>query len=204
MDTLSLRQTLLIPALLLSLFPSGRAAAQPAPAQDCSAISSARDRQRCEEAFSQSVNASSRTAELGGGWRLVRTTNPRGGTDAISIMHVSDTSKSDFGLAGLTLRCGGAGIETLLIVLEPLEAGSHPPVNLQAGPSQGQFEGSAIQGGEALLLPRAVSNLAAGPWQTASELAVEIAIKPVPIRGVVPISGLSTALQTLTRSCVLR
>jgi len=204
MRTHPLRRTLSIPALLFSLVLTGRVAAQSAPAPDCSAISSAPDRQRCEEAFSRSVNASSRTADLAGGWRLVRTANPRGGAEAVSVMHVSDTAKSDFGLAGLTLRCGGAGIETLLIVLEPLQSGSHPSVNLQAGTSQTQVEASAIQGGEALLLPQAVSNLAAGPWQTASELAVEIATKPAPIRGVVPISGLSRALQTLTQSCALR
>jgi hypothetical protein len=195
-----------IPILMLSVFQAHHVLAQEAPAgtQDCSAISSSRDRQRCEETFSQSVKASSRTAVLDGGWRLVRTPNPQGGAEAISIMHVSDTSKSDFALAGLTLRCGGSDIEPLLIVLEPLPGGSHPPVTVKAGSSEAQFEASTIQGGQALLLPRAASNLAAGQWQSASELSVEIAIKPVPIRGVVPIPGLSKALQTLTQTCALR
>jgi hypothetical protein len=204
MDIHRLLQTILV--LMLSVFQAHHVLAQGAPAgmQDCSAISNSGDRQRCEETFSQSVKASSRTAELDGGWRLVRTPNPQGGAEAVSIMHVSDTSKSDFALAGLTLRCGDSGIEPLLIVLEPLPGGSHPPVTVKAGSSEAQFEASAIQGGQAVLLPRVASNLAAGQWQSANELSVEIAIKPVPIRGVVPIPGLSKALQTLTQICALR
>ena len=122
---------------MLSVFQIHHVLAQAAPAgmQDCSAISNSRDRQRCEETFSQSVKASSRTAELDGGWRLVRTPNPQGGAEAISIMHVSDTARSDFALAGLTLRCGGSDLEPLLIVLEPLPGGSHPPVTVKAGSS---------------------------------------------------------------------
>ena len=197
---------LLRTALLLALVVSQihHVHAQGAPTQDCSRISNPQVRQQCEERFSQSVKAASRTADLDGGWRLVRTPNPQGGPEAVSIMHVSDTSKSDFALAGLTLRCGGMGIEPLLIVLEPLTSGSRPQVTLTAGSSQSQFEASAVQGGMALLLPQTASNLAAGPWQNANELSVEIAIKPVPIRGVVPINGLSKSLQTLTQICSIR
>jgi hypothetical protein len=204
MDTHRLLQTILVFALWA--FQAHHVLAQGAPAdmRDCSAISNSRDKQRCEETFSQSVKASSRTAELDGGWRLVRTPNPQGGAEAISIMHVSDTSKSDFALAGLTLRCGDSGIEPLLIVLEPLPGGSHPPVIVKAGSTQSQFEASAIQGGQALLLPQVASNLAAGQWQTANELSVEIATKPVPIRGVVPITGLSKALHILAQNCASR
>jgi len=178
--------------------------AQGVPAQDCLRLSNPQDRQQCEERFSQSVKASSRTVELDGGWRLVRTPNPQGGPEAVSIMHVSDTAKSDFALAGLALRCGGTGIEPLLIVLEPLATGSRPQVVLTAGSTQSQVEASAVQGGLALLLPPMASNLAAGPWQKSNELSVEIAIKPIPIRGIVPISGLSKALQTLTQICTSR
>jgi len=204
MDIHRLLQTILVFALWA--FQAHHVLAQGAPAgmQDCSAISNSRDKQRCEETFSQSVKASSRTAELDGGWRLVRTPNPQGGAEAISIMHVSDTSKSDFALAGLTLRCGDSGIEPLLIVLEPLPGGSHAPVIVKAGSTQSQFEASAIQGGQALLLPQVASNLAAGQWQNANELSVEIATKPVPIRGVVPITGLSKALHILAQNCASR
>jgi hypothetical protein len=188
----------------LLVLQTHHALAQAAPAQDCSRLSNQQDRQLCEERFSQSVTASSRTSELDGGWRLVRTPNPQGGPEAVSIMHVSDTGKSDFALAGLTLRCGGMGFESLLIVVEPLASGSRPQVIVTAGSTQSQFEGSAVQGGMALLLPQMASNLAAGPWQSTDELSVEIAIKPVPIRGVLPITGLSKALRTLTQMCTAR
>lgn len=190
--------------LFLIILQTHHLLAQGVPAQDCFRLSNPQDRQQCEERFSQSVKASSRTAELDGGWRLVRTPNPQGGPEAVSIMHVSDTAKSDFALAGLTLRCGGTGIEPLLIVLEPLATGSRPQVVLTAGSTQSQVEASAVQGGLALLLPPMASNLAAGPWQKSNELSVEIAIKPIPIRGIVPISGLSKALQTLTQICTSR
>lgn len=182
---------------VLSIFPFVPARAE--PPRDCSAGNS-RDRQRCEEAFSRNLRASNRTTELPGGWRLVKTADLNGGPDAVSIMHISDTSKSDFNLAGLTLRCGRGSPEILLIVLEPLPHGSHPSVII----GRAEFEASAVQGGEALLLPPAASSLAAGDWQKATELSVEIAIGPVPIRGVVPIAGLSTALQLLSQNCAVR
>jgi hypothetical protein len=119
-------------------------------------------------------------------------------------MHVSDTAKSDFALAGLTLSCGSTGIEPLLIVLDPLAIGSRPQVIVTADTIRSQFEASAVQGGLAVLLPPMAFNLAAGPWQKSNELSVEIAIKPIPIRGIVPISGLSKALQTLTQICTSR
>src|SRR6202000_60263 len=60
MDIHRMRQTILI--FMLSVFQAHYVLAQGAPAgtQDCSAISNPRDRQRCEETFSQSVKASSR------------------------------------------------------------------------------------------------------------------------------------------------
>jgi hypothetical protein len=197
-------QQLLAVFLWLMVSQTHHALAQAAPPQDCSRLSNPQDRHLCEERFSQSVKASSRTAELDGGWRLVRTPNPQGGPEAVSIMHVSDTAKSDFALAGLTLRCGGMGIEPLLIVLEPLASGSRPQVTVTAGSTQSQFEGSAVQGGMALLLPQTASNLAAGAWQSTDQISVEIAIKPVPIRGVLPVTGLSKALRTLTQICTSR
>jgi hypothetical protein len=199
------RPHLSLKVFLLSIFPVVFAQAEPVQsgAQDCSAGSS-RDRQRCEEAFSRNVKASNRTTELPGGWRLVKTANPSGGPDAVAIMHVSDTAKSDLNLAGLTVRCGQGSPEILLIVLGPLPHGSHPSITIESGPRRVEFEASVIEGGEALLLPQIASSLAAGDWQRANELSVEIAIKPVLIRGVVPTTGLSTALQTLAQNCSIR
>jgi hypothetical protein len=188
--------------LMLLIFPVAFCRADPLrpDIQNCSAGNPAA-RQQCEEAFSRRVQSANRTTGLAGGWRLVKTPDPNGGTEAVSVMHVSDTAKSDLSLAGLTLRCGRGSFEVLLILLEPLPHGDNPAVIITNGPNPTQFDAAVIQGGEALLLPQAASSLAAGDWQKASELSIEIAVKPVPIRGIVPIAGLSSALQILTQNC---
>jgi hypothetical protein len=193
----------IIPVLLTFSSASCRAEPLRTDVQNCSA-GDPRDRQRCEEAFSRNVQSANRTTGLTGGWRLVKTADPNGGPEAVSVMHVSDTAKSDIGLAGLTLRCGRGSPEALLILLEPLPHGTNPTVTIANGPDRAQFEASAIQGGEAILLPQAASSLAAGDWQKASELSIEIAVKPVPIQGIVPIAGLSSALQILNQNCASR
>jgi hypothetical protein len=171
--------------------------------QNCSPGASLDQRQRCdEEAFRQA--GKSLTTPIEGGWRLVKTRDPGGGVDAVSVMRVVDSLKSDIGLAGLSLQCRHSGIEVVLIVLDPLPRTTRPAVVLTAGRIRSEFEASVIQGGEALLLPQLASNLAGGEWQSASELLVEIETKPAPIRGVVPIGGLSTALRFLSQNCPVR
>src|SRR5262245_14711786 len=39
-----------------------------------------------------------------GTWRLVRTPDPRGGSEAVSIMQTADVSRSDIDFAGVMLR----------------------------------------------------------------------------------------------------
>lgn len=159
---------------------------------------------RCDEEAFQQVQTRSQTTQLEGGWRLVKTRDPRGSADAVSVMHVVDTGKSDASLAGLSLQCGQDGIEVVLIVLEPLSRATRPAVVLSAGNKRTEFEAYVVQTGKALLLPRAASDLAAGEWQNSTELTVEIETKPAPIRGTVPISGLSTAIQLLSENCATR
>lgn len=169
--------------------------------QDCRIGASAEQRQRCDEEASKQLKAGSETIQLEGGWRLVRTKNPASGAEAISVMHVVDSAKSDFNLAGLSFRCGQAGIEGVLVVLTPLPLASSPAVVLTAGASRAEFTASVIQKGEALLLPGAASTLAAADWQNKAEVSVDIATKPNPISGIVPIKGLSRALRYLSLTC---
>jgi hypothetical protein len=164
--------------------------------QDCRE----RDLQRCEDMFARRVRAGSRMSELPGGWRLVKTPDPRGGPDAVSVLHAADIAQSDLSFAGLTFRCSRAGIEALLILLNPLVRGSRYLVFLKSGSTETQFEATALQGGEVLILPPSATALAGGSWQAVPELSVEIA-GPSPIRGSVPIGGLSDALLALSRSC---
>src|SRR5258708_15101405 len=133
--------------LAISLFHAFLAEAQPAPfdAQGCSARSSPAEQQRCLKIFSERATSSSRANLLDGGWQLVRTTNPRGGPDTVSIMHTSDTAKSDLNLAGLTFRCGRLGIETLLVVRETPSPELRPLVSMNNGSYQKLFESFVVQ-----------------------------------------------------------
>ena len=159
-------------------------------------------RQRCDEEASQQANALTQTTSLPDGWRLVRTKDPSGSAEAVSVMHVVDTTKSDLALAGLSLRCGANGIEVVPIMLEPLPRGSHPSATVTIGSDKVQFEASTIQRGEALLLPPPAASLAAGEWQKAAELGIEIATKPTLVQGTMQIRGLSDALRALSPYCV--
>ena len=171
--------------------------------QDCRGKLNPNDRQHCEEMFARRVQSSSRISELPDGWRLVKTPNPGGGPEAISVLRAANTAKSDPNFAGLTLRCGPTGIETLLILLEPLVRESRYNVLAKGGSTETHFEAQALQGGEVLLLPPSATAMASGSWQAAPELSVSIA-GPSPIRGSVPTAGLSSALATLSQSCQAR
>jgi hypothetical protein len=68
-----------------------------------------------------------------GTWRLVRTPNPRGGPDAVSVMQTADTARSDIDLVGLTLRCSDTGFDVLVVFLKPFPPRTHPKVKLTSG-----------------------------------------------------------------------
>ena len=72
----------------------------------CRTLTDDAARLRCYEnsVSEQSRSSSSRTQSLGK-WRLVRTPNPQGGKEAISIMRGAELSGSDPDFAGLMLRC---------------------------------------------------------------------------------------------------
>jgi hypothetical protein len=175
---------------------------------DCSLRSTSSERLRCVEEFSQRTKAVNRTSELAGGWRLVRTANPRGGPDAVSVMHISDSAKSDLALAGLTLRCSDSGgVEALLILLEPIDRKSHATaaitVTVTSDTAPTVFEASVVQGGEAVLLRKPAPEEALKSWQKASDLGIEIASN-TPISGHIPVAGMSDALQRLSQACAAR
>lgn len=161
-------------------------------------------RQRCDDAVSQQLNSSSQSTPLDGGWRLVKTRNPNGGADIVAVIRTADTTRSDLNLAGLSLRCSGNGTEVVLTLLEQQPRASHPIVTLAVGSDRIQLEASVSQSAESVVLPQSASALAAGPWLTAQELTVEIATKPEPTRGTVPLAGLANAMRALRSGCVLR
>jgi hypothetical protein len=185
--------------ILLLLFLAGY---QPSVgySQGCSQTLAPLDLRHCEEMFNGQVQAGTRTAQLTGGWRLVRTPDPGGGPEAVAVLHTASASGSDVRFAGVTFRCGRAGIETLLILLVPLVRGAQYDVLLKSSSTEAHFRAEAVQGGEALLLPQGETALTGGAWQATSDLAVDIAA-PLPIHGAVPLAGLSGAMQTLTQNC---
>src|SRR5437870_12087111 len=101
-------------ALLAAAGTAASFAAGPEPAdlERCRAIADDAARLRCyESAAGGAPGNPAGASNLKGGWRLVRTHNPRGGEDAVSVMHTADPFRSDPDFAGLTLRCAETGTE---------------------------------------------------------------------------------------------
>jgi hypothetical protein len=201
----------LLAVTLPTLGPGGAvpsAAAEPSggTVEACRAIADSAARLRCFERASSGGPERPVLPAMPGGWRLVRT--PRAGeAEAVSIMHTADPTRSDIDLAGLMLRCApptsGAGStpEILFVVVQPFAPHSAPDVSVTADGRAVRFVAAVVPPFTALRLPPEAGALAAGTWQRAAELAVEIALGPVAIRGVVPVSGLEQAYQSLVAGC---
>jgi hypothetical protein len=146
------------------------------------------------------VNAPPAGASLGA-WRLVRTPNPRGGPEAVSVVHTAELGRSDADLAGLMLRCADQGFEVLVVLLEPFPLGAHPKVKLTAGTSTVESPATVVAPGAAIALAGEAAALAGGRWQLAGELTLDITDGERRIQGVVALTGLAGALSLLTAHC---
>jgi hypothetical protein len=196
----------LYPIPLMALLVAGALHAEQitSPLSHCTGGTSSDQRQRCDDEASRQVTSGSRITPLEGGWRLVRTKNPSGGADAVSVMHVADSTRSDMGLAGLNLQCGQPGVDVTLVTLEQMRKDERPKVKLAIGSSRREFE-AAVQASGALLLPQSATEFAMRDWQNSAELSVEIETnKTAAIRGIIPITGFLTALKTLNANCLAR
>ena len=100
------------------------------------------------------------------------------------------------------LRCGeGATTEVLVVLVEPLPARTHPKVTVVAGRTTTEFTGSVVTPGALVLLPEKASALVENAWQSAPELVVAIAENHRSLHGVIPLTDISTAMQTLESNC---
>jgi hypothetical protein len=135
------------------------------------------------------------------GWRLVRTRNPGGGHEAVSIMHTPDLPRSDLDLAGLMIRCADADTEVLIVLTTPFPLRARPQVLLGDTSTGISLQGKIVPPGALILLPREASRLVHGSWQWIPELAVQITEDGREIRGIVPLKGFSTAFKMLTANC---
>jgi hypothetical protein len=70
--------------------------------------------------------------------------------------------------------------------------------NANAGIS---LQAKVVPPGASILLPREAATLANGPWQSAAEVSVRIVEEGHSIRGIVPLKGLSAAVQVLAANC---
>jgi hypothetical protein len=177
--------------------------------EHCRAITDDAARLRCFETIARKppTNLESRTlGPQAGTWRLVRTPNPDGGPDAVSMMQIADTARSDFDLAGLALRCQNGGLEVVIVLVGALPLRARPKVIVRAGEQSADFDATVLPPGASVLLPATASGLASGPWTAATELTVQIEAErrggaSNEIRGVIPLVGLGSALPVLLANC---
>lgn len=139
--------------------------------------------------------------ELSGGWRLVRTPNPHGGPDAISIMHTADPSRSDLDLAGLMIRCNGSSTEVVVVLLRPFPLRARPNVLLGEPGHENRLEATIAVPGTAVLLPGDGKLLVSGLWQAKGDLFIRIEDDQTTVAGVVALTGLQSAFKALTANC---
>jgi hypothetical protein len=135
------------------------------------------------------------------GWRLMRTPNPQGGPDAVSMVRTANLIHSDPDLAGLMLRCAQSGAELLVVVITPYPPGAHPNVTISGGGKEWHFAGQVVPPGAELLLPPESGILVTTASQSAREIEVTVSSPDQSFKGVVPIDGMATALATLTANC---
>jgi len=136
-----------------------------------------------------------------GSWRLVRSPTATAETGEAAILHTADIERSDPRLAGLMLRCGKQRIEAVVVVIEPFPPHARPQITLRTPGQESQFIGTIIPTGAGIRLSDDATSLVTGPWQTARELEIKVAEGGAPIDGVVALSGLPKALQSLNAEC---
>jgi hypothetical protein len=141
------------------------------------------------------------TNDMAGGWRLLRSPNPQGGPDAISVSHTADVTKSDLDLAGMMLKCSEHGPEIAIVVVEPFSPRARPEVTIGASGQEWHFGASIGPPGAQLILPPEAAQLAMGRWQRATELSIQVKSEERSFAGVIPIADLATAFATLLANC---
>jgi hypothetical protein len=141
--------------------------------------------------------------EASSSWRLVRSAGANNEPGSVAILHTVDFERSNPRLAGLMLRCGRQGIETIIVVVEPYPPHARPQITLRALGQEFRFIGTILPTGAGIRLPSDATGLVTGPWHKASELDIKVTEgDAAAIDGVVTLSGLSEALESLNVECV--
>jgi hypothetical protein len=175
----------------------------PASLERCAGIADASARIQCyQRALGQPASPGAVPPKPADGWRLVRSRDPRGGPDAVSMMRTADTAVSDLELAGVLLRCGEQSPEMRIVVLTPFPPRARPEVTIAVGTRELRFDATVVPPGAELLLPPEV--LADAQLRSAREISIRINTGGTAIKGTVVIEGLNAALATLSANCAAR
>jgi hypothetical protein len=181
---------------------SEKPAKQSSETKNCRDIKDEKARQHCteERKAAASESASPPVSADGATWQLARSPSPGGGPATISIAKIVDGSDKD--ISGLMLRCGeGASTAVLVVLTKPLALRAHPKVTVAAGSATTEFTASVAAPGTLVLLPEKASALLQKAWQAVPELAVTIADDKRSLHGVISLSDIGTAMQTLLSNC---
>ena len=141
------------------------------------------------------------SSELAGGWHFVRTRNPRGGADAVSVMRTADTSRSDVDLVGLMIRCREAGTEIVIVVLRSFPLRAQPSVVFGEPGRETRFKATIAAPGTAILLPGDASAIVRGSWDNLNDLFIRVEDGQSTICGVIHVDGLQGAFKALAANC---
>jgi hypothetical protein len=141
------------------------------------------------------------SSELTGGWRLLRTPNPDGGPDAVSIMHTADVSRSDLDLAGLMIRCNENGTSAYIILMRAFPFRARPQVLFGKSGNETQVEATIAPPGTAILLPGDATSFVNETWQAQDDLFVRVDNGRIKIHGVVALAGVQASFRVLLASC---
>jgi hypothetical protein len=143
-------------------------------------------------------------AESPSTWRLVRTANPRGGPDAVSIIKIAEPSRSDSDLAGLMLRCAEGGFDVAIVLVKPFPPRSRPKVKLTALSRTIELQATVLPPGAVIALPGEAAALVHGSWQSSPELGLEVEDGATAIKGAVALAGIGPAVALLMSNCPSR
>jgi hypothetical protein len=183
---------------------SGKRSKPNSEVENCRRVDDERARIRCIQRVNPKASPSESPQQPTASetWQLARTTNPAGGPDTISITKITSAVAPDQQIAGLMLRCGeGATTDVLVVLVEALPVRTHPKVTVVAGPTTTEFIASVLTPGSLVLLPEKASALIEKAWQSVPELAVSIADKHRSLNGLIQLTDIGAAMQTLQSNC---
>jgi hypothetical protein len=134
-----------------------------------------------------------------GEWRFIRTPNPQGGSEAVSITRTGDLAKSDPNFVGIMIRCAAPDIEVLVVLLQPLPPRARPTVLVNGV----KFDGQVVPPGM-VRLPPELSISARGQWPKLPSVSLQVDEGGTSTKGMVFLDGLDQALEKLTTTCSAR